>query len=217
MNRVIFVECGDGGVMTISLREHRKKELKEGIFTQAIRLFNERGFGKVTIEDITSACGIAKGTFYNYFPRKEHILLHLGQTQLALLKESIERHAGVKDIRERLKLMFMDLTVRYDKDPCLLKAAVIEIMRSSELEQELQLEEEARLALVPLFEAAIRDGQVSGRWSPDQLSLAVVGMYNHIITTWLKETGEGDLLTIFNMYLDILWYGIGKRKGEAVE
>lgn len=203
--------------MVISLREHRKKELKEEIFRQAIRLFGERGYENVTIEDITSACGIAKGTFYNYFPRKEHILLHLGQTQLDILKESIERHAWVKDIRERLKLMFWDLMARFDKDPGLLKAAVIEIMRSSEPEQELQLEEEAHLALVPLFEAAIRDGQVSGCWSPDQLSSVVVGMYHHIIATWLKKIEESDLLTIFNMYLDILWYGIGKGKGEAGE
>lgn len=200
---------------TISLREHRKKELKEGIFTQAIRLFNERGFDNVTIEDITSACGIAKGTFYNYFPKKEHILLHLGQEQLEILKESIKRHSGVKDVRERLKLMFIDVVARIDKDPSLLKAVAIESMRSSDVSQELQLEEEARLALVPLFEAAIRDGQVSGRWSPGQLSSAVVGVYNHIITTWLKIKEKSDLLTIFYMYLDILWYGIGRREGRG--
>lgn len=207
--------CAEG-VIGISLRENRKRELREEIFRQAVRLFEERGYESVTVEDITCACGIAKGTFYNYFPRKEHILLHLGQSQLEILKESVERHAGAGDIRERLRLIFMDLMALINQDPGLLKAVIIEILKSMELEKELQLDEEAHLSLRPIFVEAIRDGQVSSRWSPDELSYMIVGMYHHIIMTWLKAE-KSDLLGIFNMYLDIFWYGIGKRKGEAGE
>ncbi|XOS92284.1 TetR/AcrR family transcriptional regulator [Brevibacillus laterosporus] len=38
---------------------------------QALKLFKEKGFENVTVEEITKACGIAKGTFYNYFPKKK--------------------------------------------------------------------------------------------------------------------------------------------------
>lgn len=203
------------GVMTISLRETRKKELKEEIFRRAISLFSRRGYENVTVEDITTACGIAKGTFYNYFNRKEQILLYLGQTQLEILKEGLVRHSGVKDIRERLKLIFMDLMARIDKDPGLVRGAIIEIMKSSAPEEELKLEEEAHRSLVPLFEEAIRDGQVSAQWSPDHLSSVAVGMYHHILMTWLAKKEKAGLEAVFDMYIDVFWYGIGKRRGES--
>ena len=41
------------------LRETRKK-LKELIFLKAVQLFQERGYENVTVQDITTACGITK-------------------------------------------------------------------------------------------------------------------------------------------------------------
>ncbi len=40
------------------LRETRKKELKELIFLKAVQLFQERGKRNVTVQDITTACGL---------------------------------------------------------------------------------------------------------------------------------------------------------------
>ncbi len=215
MNLVILCITVSEGVIKISLREARKKELKEEIFRQAVNLFHQRGYENVTVEDITTSCGIAKGTFYNYFTKKEHILLYLGQTQLDLLKESLARHAGVKSIRERLKLIFLDLMDWIGKDPELARVAIIEVMKSSDLEEELKLEEEAHRRLIPLFEEAIRDGQVSGRLSPNLLSSVAVGMYHHIMITWLAKKEKTGLPDVFDMYIDLLWHGIGKRKGES--
>ncbi len=203
--------------MAISLRENRKKELKEEIFFRAVKLFSQKGFENVTVEDITTACGIAKGTFYNYFPKKEHILLHMGRSQLGALRESIGRHAAVEDVRERLRLIFKDVVAYIDGDTELLRAVVVEIMRSSQLERELQLDEEAELMLTPLFDEAIEKGQVSSRWSGRQLSALVVGMYHNMLLTWLKKVDNTDLTTIFEKYLDMLWFGIGSGRGEAGE
>lgn len=204
------------GVIEISLRETRKKELKEVIFRQAISLFKEKGYENVTVEDITSACGIAKGTFYNYFVKKENVLLHLGQTQLEVLREGLVRHAGVKNIRERLRLIFLDLMARMGEDPDLIRATIIETMKSSEIEEEIKLEEEAHQVLIPLFQEAIRDGQVSGRWSPHYLSSVAVGMYNHVLMTWLAKKERTDMASVFDMYIEVLWNGIGKNgKGET--
>ena len=50
----------------------RKKLLEAGE-----KLINERGFDAVSVEDITNECGVAKGTFYTYFKRKEDIVQEL--------------------------------------------------------------------------------------------------------------------------------------------
>ncbi|MCP3059706.1 TetR/AcrR family transcriptional regulator [Myxococcus sp. K38C18041901] len=54
-----------GGVRETARRE-RKKELEDA----ALKLFVERGLDAVTIDDITQAAGVAKGTFYRYFADK---------------------------------------------------------------------------------------------------------------------------------------------------
>jgi len=40
-----------------------------------MRLFREQGFAATTIEQITVAAGVAKGTFYNYFRNKEELAI----------------------------------------------------------------------------------------------------------------------------------------------
>lgn len=50
----------------------RKKLIEAGE-----RLISARGFDAVSVEDITSECGVAKGTFYTYFKRKEDIVQEL--------------------------------------------------------------------------------------------------------------------------------------------
>lgn len=43
----------------------------------AKRLIGERGFDKVSVEDITRDSGVAKGTFYHYFKCKEDVVAEL--------------------------------------------------------------------------------------------------------------------------------------------
>ncbi|HLJ42079.1 MAG TPA: TetR family transcriptional regulator, partial [Candidatus Acidoferrales bacterium] len=51
-------------------RERRRTETRERIFRAALDLFAERGFMETTVEDITEAADVGKGTFFNYFPTK---------------------------------------------------------------------------------------------------------------------------------------------------
>ena len=49
-------------------------------FSRALGLFAERGFMETTVEDVTEAADVGKGTFFNYFPTKEHVLATYGQS-----------------------------------------------------------------------------------------------------------------------------------------
>jgi TetR/AcrR family transcriptional regulator, cholesterol catabolism regulator len=55
-------------------RERKKAEVKQRLYSAAIDLFKTQGYEATTIQQIADAADTAKGTFFNYFPTKEHIL-----------------------------------------------------------------------------------------------------------------------------------------------
>jgi AcrR family transcriptional regulator len=56
------------------VRDLNRKERIKSIADASLQLFLERGLDNVTIDDITQATGVAKGTFYNYFDDKEALV-----------------------------------------------------------------------------------------------------------------------------------------------
>ena len=66
-------------------RDQNRKEKVRGLEEAALRLFLERGLDGVTIDDITQACGVAKGTFYRYFDDKDALV----ESLLAPVREEL--------------------------------------------------------------------------------------------------------------------------------
>src|SRR5271170_3265433 len=77
-------------------RQRRSVETRERLFRAALDLFARKGFTETTVGDITEAADVGKGTFFNYFPSKDHILLAFGDMQLAKLETAVAeaRHSG---------------------------------------------------------------------------------------------------------------------------
>src|ERR1700687_2933741 len=67
-------------------RQRRSADIRERLFRAALKLFAEKGFAETTVEDITNAADVGKGTFFNYFPSKEHLLSAFGEIQIAKLE-----------------------------------------------------------------------------------------------------------------------------------
>lgn len=58
------------------LRERKKEQNRQRIAAAALRLFVERGFDAVTVNEIAEAAEVAKATLFSYFPTKESLVLH---------------------------------------------------------------------------------------------------------------------------------------------
>ena len=76
--------------LTSGRRQRRSSDIRERLFHASLDLFAQRGFAGTTVEDITNAADVGKGTFFNYFPSKDHILLAFAEMQLAKLQSIIE-------------------------------------------------------------------------------------------------------------------------------
>jgi len=66
------------------LREKKKSEMKDRIFSAAVDLFNEKGFSNTSIHDIAENSNLAVGTLYNYFPSKNDLLLEIMQDEMEI-------------------------------------------------------------------------------------------------------------------------------------
>lgn len=56
-------------------RENNKRETRQRISDVATELFCARGFEIVTLDEVAAAAGVSKMTVFNYFPRKEDLML----------------------------------------------------------------------------------------------------------------------------------------------
>src|SRR4029077_4159876 len=78
-------------------RQRRSAEIRERLFRAALKLFAEKGFAETTVEDVTNAADVGKGTFFNYFPSKEHILIAFSDMQLAKLQSAVDNFRQSKE------------------------------------------------------------------------------------------------------------------------
>ena len=79
-------------------RQERKDITREQILKSAIDLFSKKGFEKTSVENITRRAKIAKGTFYNFFDKKEDVLLYFLDREYSKSEEEIEHKLSSKQI-----------------------------------------------------------------------------------------------------------------------
>jgi len=72
-----------------SRRERKKQETRQKLLESAWQLFQEKGYERTTVEDITEAADVAKGTFFNYFETREAMLSEIASWRIALLRSRV--------------------------------------------------------------------------------------------------------------------------------
>jgi len=70
-------------------RTRRRLATREAISDAATRLFIERGFDRVTIDDIAAAAGVGRMTVFNHFVRKEDMFFDRDEEGRDLLRDAV--------------------------------------------------------------------------------------------------------------------------------
>jgi AcrR family transcriptional regulator len=97
--------------MPSDLRSRKRIITRQGISDAATRLFLERGFDQVTIDEIAAAAGVGRMTVFNYFPRKEDMFFDRDEEGREILCDAVRlRGPGIAPL-EALRLLTHELVI----------------------------------------------------------------------------------------------------------
>lgn len=74
-------------------RERSKRRVRERLYRSALELFAENGYDRTTIDQIAERADVARGTFFNYFQRKEDIVIYWASTRSQRLEARLAEEA----------------------------------------------------------------------------------------------------------------------------
>ena len=115
----------------LSRRERKKRDQKYAIIRAAQDIIEAKGYAAASVNEIAEAADIAYGTFFNYFPTKEDMLLFIEQVEYEDLHEIISiRFADVDTVSTILEGVFSewcDDSFRYRNTSIQLEAAIIRV------------------------------------------------------------------------------------------
>lgn len=116
-----------------------------------MRLFAERGYDSVTVDEIAEACEVSPRTFFRYFGTKEDVLFAEGEARRAHLFEALEAQPADASPFEAIAGASRSVAAHYTADRELLQT------RAKIME------------LAPSLQA--RDAELPRRWDRDVMAL----------------------------------------------
>jgi AcrR family transcriptional regulator len=197
-------------------RERRSVETREGLFRAALDLFARKGFTETTVEDITEAADVGKGTFFNYFPSKDHILLAFGEMQLAKLESAVEE---ARASREPMPQFLRSLGVRMTQEP-IRNPGIIRTLLQAYLSttpvREAMLDLQKRVH--SLHTEIVLLGQERGEIRKDLPATEIAHVFRQTIFGTLlfwSLYGDTTLHPRMESAFNVLWSGLAPRDGAV--
>ncbi len=199
---------------TWSKRAHNKELRKENLYTAAVTLFRQQGFDETRVEEITQAAGVAKGTFFNYFPTKEDVLLYIGERHMTRLGAAMSNGTGKQVSQERsaivaLKTVLHALANNLEEDKDLVHLAVEKAMKISHLAPAAGGRFSLQGLVVLLISRAQRTGEIHPAVDPQLVAQMLEGLYYQQLVIWCQEDFAFDLGERLEQVVDLLLVGIG--------
>lgn len=195
-----------------SRRERHSSELRERLFRSAIELFARKGYSRTTVEDITNAADVGKGTFFNYFPSKEHILASFGQMQIAKVQAAADAAPDTPlTIQMFLRNLALDVISEPARNPAVVRALLQANLSSEPVRHTMR---EIHCKATALLGRIIEVGQQRGEIRKDLEAAAMAQVLRQSLLgamlIWSLH-GDGSLESRIETTFQILWNGIAAQ------
>lgn len=174
------------GSKPVGRRERRATETRIRLFRCALQLFAERGFHKVTVEEITEAADVGKGTFFNYFETKDHVLGVMAEIQLGKVSEAVARAADeTKPIQSVLHHLFVRAAEEPGRSPELARALISSFLSSPGVRRIIaQNMQRGRAMIAQVIAEGQERGEIDPHLKKEKVAIQVLQTFMGTVLFW---------------------------------
>ena len=195
----------------VGKREQGKVERKERLYEAALNLFRGQGYEMTTVDQITRQAGLAKGTFFNYFPTKDSVLRYMGAREVGRLGAATLSINGTASSIGKLKRLMSALAASLERD----RDLVCLIFREGVTVSDLMAGDAGGFSLQPMAALLIRQAQrqneINPDLDPDALAAALDALYLQQLIRWCESSKPYPLAERLTGIADLLFSGITVR------
>jgi AcrR family transcriptional regulator len=206
--------------MELGRRERKKEETRQRIYQAALDLFRQKGIEATTVDDITERADVAKGTFFNYYPRKESILFDLCFDHMAEVEAVREKQLAGKSISavERMLESLRHAAQLYMKDRDLSRAMLLQLFKGATPSPEaFAINQRAQDMVRSQVERAQAAGELRADLDPERATYIIRSIFFLTVLVWVcTPDAPYDLSTELVTRVRLAFEGLSARsKGAA--
>ncbi|TWP48210.1 TetR/AcrR family transcriptional regulator [Lentzea tibetensis] len=184
----------------------------ERLIDAATRLFADKGFDRVAVQEIVQSAGVTKGAMYHYFGSKDDLLHEIYGRVLRMQTERLEKvSADSAPIADRLHAAATDVIVTSVEN---FDAAKVFFRSIDSLAEETRREVRAeRRRYHEKFRSLIEEGQSAGVFRADvpaDLTTHYFFGSVHHLGTWYRTDGPVSARQLADYYADLLLASVTK-------
>ena len=185
---------------TNTTRKEQAEETRNRIYSSAIELMEENGFGNFTIEDISKRAGVSVGAFYHYFDSKNDILAEIFYRADDYFSNYVVNSINNKSIIEQI-LDYFDHYAKFNVD------CGVETTQQI-FNPKIKFFIEDGRPMLKMLEDLIRKGQENNEIRRDtdtkELVNYLLSMARGVVFQWSLYDGNYDLEARMHKYMEIL-------------
>lgn len=199
-------------------RARRSAEIRERLFQAALDLFAAKGFAETTVEDITEAADVGKGTFFNYFPSKDHILLAFGEMQLAKLEAAIEEARRKNEpMPQFLRSLGARMTQEPTRNPAIIRTLLQAFLSTTPVRQAmLDMQKRVQALHAQIMQLGQERGEIRKDLPAVELGYVFRQTLFGTLLIW-SLTGDASLHARIETAFEVLWSGLAPRNSAPQE
>jgi len=167
-------------------RQRRAAETRVRLFRCALQLFAERGFPNVTVEDITETADVGKGTFFNYFKSKDHVLGVMAEIQLGKVREALRlAESGKQSTYSVLHRLFLRVGEEPGRSPDLARALISSFLANASVRFLIDRNlSEGRNIVAQIVAAGQKRGEIDPRLKKEKVAIQLQQAFMGTLLLW---------------------------------
>lgn len=189
-------------------RGRPRAEIRQAVYDAALSLFRASGYAATSVDEIVAKAGVAKGTFFNFFPTKAHVLKAYYaaiDAEAARARRDLDPHApqvsllryarAVERIFRREGALMMELLEATISDPAM--------RRIDEDSAGIDAEE-----FEAFFQAAVDAGAIRPGVDAKRATAAIMDLWAGAVREYARSDGRKTIAKAFGARISMVFEGL---------